>query len=338
MKVTLKQISETSNYSLSTVSRALNSSHLINQATREKIQKIALDMGYYDNALEINSKIKDTYSTAKKTFGLIFMDISNPITSAITSGIEDYFATYDVNLIIANSRNSIAAEANNILAFNDMDVDGIIILPVDEFSHQSIEKINIKNTPIIYLCHQYKPDEVDFVCIDSYEATYKSTEYLINLGHRDICFIGSYPKIRNREKGFIKALSDYNIPFSDENIYRCLPNYDNGYKSMESIILGKKNFTAVVGGNDFIAMGVMDCANKYGYSIPEDFSIVGFDNIVFCGYKSINLTTVNQNAYDIGKHAAEILSDKIYNNNLNKQYSILESSFIIRESCKSVSL
>ena len=331
MKIKIKELAEKSGYSISTISRALNNSTLINESTRERIQKLALDYGYYSQALNVSTKIQKT----KRLIGAVFMDISNPIVSKIVKGIEDYNKSDEYDVIILDSNNDSQKELYNIELLNNLGVDGIINLAVD---HESHKRIAVKNyeIPIVYICHKYEIGEVDFVCVDAYEAMYKATEYMINFGHKKVCFIGQYPKIICRKEAFCKAMNDYKIPFSKEDLYECIPNYEEGYRIMESIILKKKNYTGIICANDFIAIGVIDCVNNYGFSIPEDFSVVGFDNVTYSSIGAINLTTVNQPVYDIGKRAVEMIYHKITSGSKTKYYTLFESSLIIRSSCKAI--
>lgn len=328
-RISLKQLSEITHYSMATISRALNNSPLISAATKEEITKAAYIYGYYSKNIEINKK----YSYINKTIAFCVNDISNPMCQAIIQGIEDYTNTYKFHLITMDSRNLATQEAFNITYLKTIHVDGLIVLPVDMTDESTISN-DTSDIPIVYVCNNYSPGKANYVGINYFSAAYKACEYLINLGHTKIAYIGSTPRLLSRELGVKSALDDYKIKYTEEDFYKGTPVPENGQQIMESIILNKKDYTAIIASNDYIAYGAMNCMLSYGFKVPDDYSVIGFDNMPMSSYAAINLSTIEQPGFEIGKKAAEILCDKILNHNPELKYHLFDTRLIIRNSCK----
>lgn len=330
-KPRIQDIANASHFSVSTISRALNNSPLISEETRVEVQKIALSMGYYDQQQPVLRRS----DSSELTLGFCVNDISNPICPTIIEGVLSLAQTHNFKLVTMDSRNSEEIEEENLEYFLTMQVDGVLLLPVN-MSPSSSEKQSSYPHPVVHICNTYPPGTTNFVGIDYTNATLKATEYLIQLGHQRIAFIGSAPRFATREEGVRMAMENYQLQISTQDFYPGPPNYETGYFIMESLLQDKKDYTAIIAANDYLALGAVNCIHRYGYQIPDDFSVVGFDNVLLSGHSSINLTTVNQPAFEIGVKATEILCKKIKVPSKKNLYYLLESSFIIRGSCQSL--
>ncbi len=330
-KVRVQDIAAISHYSVSTVSRALNNSPLIGTDTKEEVQKIAYEMGYYANRRLPQSKS----NAQKQIIGVCVNDISNPMCPAILGGIQAELESKNTNLLVMDARHTLQCEMENLDYFRSIPVDGIILLPTD-MSERALNHITSISIPTVTICNTYTPGVVSFVGMDYADASYKAAEYLINLGHRRIAYIGSALRFASRESGMRRACDAYGVPIFEDDFYAGDPNYETGFYIMESILRSGKDYTSIVAANDYLAMGAINCIDRYGLRIPDDFSIVGFDNVEFSGHAAISLTTINQPAADIGAKAVELLKKQMDHPTLDPPYHLFESSLIIRNSCRSI--
>lgn len=332
MKVTIEQIAEKMGYSISTVSRALNGNTRINEKTREMIKREAVDMGYFNSAIQA---VIETEAKSKiPNVGVSLYHLASPFSSEIIHGIRDVCAQNGYRMIIMDSNRNVETEQANIDNLLDLGVRGILFHPAGISTQQYMDRLGQK-VPAVHMCYRFKRGEANCISIDEKNAIFRSTEYLIQLGHRKIAFAGMEPKFDRRKDGYVKALNMYGIVCRERDIFRCPATYDGGYDAMREIIQADRGYTAVVCVNDFTAYGIMDYLHKHQYSVPEDYSVIGLDNLEVSSYSRIGLTTVSQPRYEIGKLACETLLEKIKQQDLKiDTYKILESPLVIRQSCR----
>ena len=331
MKPTIEQIANKVGVSISTVSRALNDNARISLETREKVKRQAYEMGFYDKMLDAVENLKET---TPPNIGVSINDLTNPFCAEIINSIRDVGSMNGYRIIIMDANMDRDKEIDNIQNFKALGVKGIIIHPTRAEAHKYINQVDL-TIPKVYICDQFERGDANFVCIDTKEAMYKSTEYLIQLGHRKIAFVGASERFFMRIEGYEDALKSYNVPIFPDDIIHCAPTRLSGYNAMHDIMASSRGYTAIVCVNDFVAFGVMEYIKKHGRSVPEDYSVVGFDNLDISGYNGIDLTTINQPRYEIGKLACEILIGKIKSGDLsNDTGRVLESYFVIRKSCR----
>lgn len=331
MRVAIEDIAEKLGVSRSTVSRALNDSTRISIAMREKIKQLAFEMGYFDNAIKTVNHIK---GETPENIGVSLIDLNNPFCIQLVKGIQDACIINGYRTIIMDSNLDSDIEQNNIRNFQALNVKGMIIHGTTLDTHLRINEID-SQVPKVYLGRKYKIGEANFVCVDAKEAIYKTTEYLIQLGHRRLAFVGASEKFAERIEGYKNALAAYEIPVWQGDIKYCASTRLSGSNAMRELMNSGIRYTGIVCVNDFAAIGVMEYIRKHGFRIPEDYSVTGMDNLEISSYNGIDLTTINQPCYEIGKIAVEILINKIKHSDFKTDaYRILESHFIMRKSCR----
>lgn len=331
--ITIKDIAREANVSHATVSRALNDHSEININTREKIKNLAKEMGYYPNILA-RGLVKNTSSS----IGVIIPDITNPFFPQIIKGVEDYSNYKGYSVFLSNTSWDEEREIQNVKEMAERRIEGLIITPISGDTYYRIRDLNI-NIPVVYVCCSLDEPDMNYVVIDDEMAAFTATEYLINLGHENIMFIGGSDKtvgIVHRLKGFKKALKKNNIEFSSESVINCSIRRESGYAVMSDLISRNNIPSAVVAGNDFIALGVMEALEANGLNVPEDVSIVGFDNIEFAAFSKISLTTIDLPKYEMGRAAAEIVINNSKEQLKVPNQVVIEASMKIRNSCKKI--
>lgn len=334
--MTIKDIADLAGVSKTTVSKVINNKDdSISKQTKEKILRIIKEQNYIPNRLAQGLVTKKT-----NTIGLIIPDIRNPFFTDISRGAEDYARYRGYNIIFSNTDDDSDREIDSISMLVEKMVDGIILAPSSNTTNISTDysRLNLK-IPIVSVDKDVKiPTIKGVVKLDNKNGTYESTKYLINQGHKNILYLSGPLKnniSKERLDGFKRAYEEYEILFNENNVIEGKYTYEWGYdfiKSLENI-----ECSAICCANDLMAIGVIHALKDKGINIPNDISVVGFDDIQTSRLIDPALTTIKQPAYDMGKKACEILinslEDKTYK---NSGVILFKPELIIRNSTKSV--
>jgi DNA-binding LacI/PurR family transcriptional regulator len=333
MKVSHQELADALGISQSTVSRALNGNTRVSAATRELVRTKAYEMGYFSDALAV---LKDAHpSVARPNIGLLLENICNPFFSTIISGVQDHCTLCGYNLLVANSNMDARLEKQNIENFKSLGVKGLILHTHTRIRQQGDYWDIVKDIPKVFICGHRETGSEDFVGIDTTKGIFTATEYLIHLGHRHIIFVGGSERFLERINGFRNAFTHYNLPFREDNIIYCSSTKTSGCNAIKRLMEVRRNFTGIVCVNDFVAFGVLEGLKECGFRVPEDYSVIGFDNVEVSSYFGVELTTINQPRYDIGKTACELLVEKIRTGDIDHIVTrILEYSLVVRKSCR----
>lgn len=325
-KITLNYIAKKANVSVATVSRVLNGNSSVDEKIKNKINKIIHSDGY---------NIKKT-NKIKKIISVIVPDITNPFFANIIEGIENTANLYGYHIILSQFKEN--KDISNFKDITNIGVSGYIIIPTVGSTKYFDDIVNNSNLPVIFLDRKAELENINYVGSDNEVGAYNATKYLIDLGHKNIIYMAG-PKDISTEKerfsGFIKALNDNDIDFDYNKYYKIANfNFDESYNQMKDIIKSKLNYTAIFSACDIMCFGIKKATEEFGISIPNDISLIGYDNIPFSSI--IGLTTVSSQAYEMGKNAVlsilNIISERI-TDNVN---IILQPNIVIRNSCKKI--
>ncbi len=310
--VTIKDIAKRLNLSYSTVSRALNSSSLVNEKTMKRIQEEAKRMGYTPNALARGLVLKKS-----GIIGMIIPDITNPFFPALARGAEDRAVDRGYNLLVCNTDWNIKLETRHLRLIQEKKVDGLILSSIN-LENKYLETIIQKGYPLVFVSRVYPGVDVNFVGMDTHYGGYLAGKHLVELGHRNIAFIGgkfNIGSVQGRFSGFLKALREAGIEFNPSLAVEGEFNIESGYA--RALELFKYNFksggkiTAVFAANDLVAIGVMKAVRELGLSVPDDVSVIGYDDIFVSSIPGVELTTVFQEKRKMGELAVDLLLDEI---------------------------
>jgi LacI family transcriptional regulator len=325
MPVTIKDIARVAGVSYATVSRALNDHSEISAKTKAKIVEIAEEMGYSPNAIARGLVKKNT-----NMVGLLVPDITNPYFPEVARGVEDHLSSVGINLFLCNTNWEEEKEMVYIQALREKRVEGLIIAPVTISSHQRIREENL-NMPVVYIGSKTDDEDENYVILDNVEASFIATEYLIELGHKNIAFIGGYESSvsnSDRVRGYREALKKHNLEREINMIKSTSFRRESGYAIALELVREGKVPSAIVAANDIIALGVIEALENNGYNVPGNVSVIGFDDIQFASLPKINLTTIAQPKYQMGVDAAKILVRKI---NSKTEHSIpVENQHVVK--------
>ncbi|HWR61933.1 MAG TPA: LacI family DNA-binding transcriptional regulator [Clostridia bacterium] len=309
MSVTIKDIAKLSGVSTATVSKIINGKdNDIGKATIERVKRIIEEQNYSPNTVARSMITKKT-----KTIGLVIPDVRNPFFTDLARGAEDVANERGYGLLFCNTDDDLKKEIRYINNLIEKQVDGIALAGVAVRDQALEEKIDIK-VPIVSLDRNvYFKGIKGKIEVDNYSGAYDAVTHLIKLGHKNIMFLSGQLNIkltRDRLEGYKRALADNNLEYNEKLTVFGTYSSEFGYESMKNMTLDKA-VTAIFCGNDLIAIGAMNALKGKNLRIPEDISIVGFDDIYIASLVTPALTTVRQPSYEIGYQAVETLIDII---------------------------
>jgi len=258
------------------------------------------------------------------------LDIANPVFPNMARGIEDVARHNGYTVLLCNTDGKSLRELRYMNLMLERRVDGVI---VGALSNEEVSRLaRKKNMPLVILEHP-RFSEHDVVYADNIQGSYEAVKYLIELGHTRIAHITINPEsiiVRERIEGYKKALEDAKIPF-DENLLKIFYDQVNEEIAINELLSLPIPPTAVFAFSDFMAIQIMKILVKRGIRIPQDMSIVGFDDTL-ANLTIPELTTVSQPFYEMGVKAAEVLIERLKNPDLPIQHIKLPTKLVIRES------
>lgn len=330
-RLTIKDVAKAANVSSTTVSRALSGSPEIGEATRKRIVEICDKMGYAPNAVA-----RSLVNKATMTLGFIVNNISSPYTSEVAYYVEEQAWSHGYSLILCNSGSNPDKEEAAFKLLVGRQVDGILMQP---FSQQTYPRLApyLASVPTVFL-HDVIPTE-SYVTIDDHKGTYMGTEYLHSLGHRNIVYFGRRghkESRRLRAQGYADACKNFGLTPRFVDYIPAITTPHQGIALAREMFSRPLDFTAVFANNDSQALNVMRAADECGIRIPEDLSLLGFDNISYAGLPKINLTTIEQPKQTVAAAAVNMLVEKIRYPSTQPSHRIVTPSLVIRESCQPI--
>ncbi|WHZ05795.1 LacI family DNA-binding transcriptional regulator [Neobacillus sp. YX16] len=335
MMVTIKDVAREARVSISTVSRVLNMSGYTSEKTKEKVLHAVKKLGYTGSLVAAAMIKKQTL-----TLGLIIPDIKNIFHSDLTRAIEDGANSHGFNIFLCNTDNNLQKEVEYIHLLIAKGVDGII------FSSPEVKDKNIKEVkekfpdlPIVILGSKFHNLTVNEILVDNFDGGYRATSHLLEKGHKDIAFISggidSYSSIE-RHKGYKFALNESGIPINDDFVIFDRFYIESGYKNALKLLQKNKRPTAIFAGSDSIAVGIYKAARELNIKIPEQLSVVGFDDSQYAEILSPMLTTIHTPIKEMGQRAIEIIVKSLKEKKIFKETLMLYPTLVERESTMAV--
>lgn len=314
----------------------------LSRATIRQALKNLEDYGYIIRKKRVGSFVRKVMSPIgnQPTVGLLVPDIRAGYASILTRGAEDEATKHNISLILCNTDDLLSQARYHIERLIQLSVSGVIYVPVaasDEENLIIIKKLRKKNIPVVLADRGISNSKLDFVTTDNFEGSRQITQYLIDQGHTKIAFLSNklFSTERLRYNGFKSKLKELGI-VQNKNIViqeKSAFNINKYLHHAREILKQKKQFTAIYAGHDRIALLFYSAAKNLGLSIPEDFSIVGYDNMPFT---TIDLTTMHQPIYEMGTESMKLLLDRMQNTSANVKNIMLTSSLVERYSVKRI--
>jgi LacI family transcriptional regulator len=312
-----------------TVSRVINNSGYISDVTRERVEATIKEIGYVPNTLARGLRSKRT-----NTLALIVTDITNPFFTLMARGVEDVARDSNYTVIYCNTDESETKEENyaNILA--QRQVDGVLLVPAGG-NAKTIKFFERNGISVVILDRRVSGVEKDFVCSDSENGANLLVKLLIKLGHKQIAMITGPKNVStsaDRVTGYRRALKKAGLG-RNELVYYGEFNYQTGYEFTRQAMLRLPKPTAIFGANNFILIGIIKALNELNISVPEDVSVVGFDDLPESMLVTPFLTVASQPAYEMGQLATNLLLKRISGDlSNNYQEHVLPAQIVERKS------
>lgn len=304
-KPTIKDVAKKANVSVATVSRILNGLEGYSEETRQKVTTVVDEMGYRPNAIARHLKTKTTL-----TIGVLLPKVETTFYVEILTGIEDMAHENNYSVFICNTGTSSHLMPYYLNVLSERQVDGIIVCSLSPKDMYDKDIVDTK-IPCILLSTFSPRFPIPYIKVDDFQASYAATSYLIDNGHTKIAMIGGEKEDPiaglPRLEGYMQALKENNIPIVEGLIKHNSFSFDGGKKSMEALLSENEKFTAIFASCDDSAVGAMSIARKNGISIPEDLSIIGYDNTKVAEMAYPPLTSIDQPAYDMGQKSVQML-------------------------------
>jgi LacI family transcriptional regulator len=336
----IDDIAKLAGVSRTTVSRVLNNDPVVSKKTKEKVLKVIKEKHYVPNAAARTLVRKKT-----DIIGVLVNNVTDIFWDRIISGIEKVISNYEYKAIYANIRcfpdeplsKSRYKKMLRLLA--EGRVDGLIIAIINELDTEDVDFLVNRKIPFVVIQNSLEDERINAINIDNFKGTYTSTNYLIDLGHRDIAYITGnlQSKIAAlRLKGFQKALKDHNFPLDRSRILQGNNSFEDGYWRMKQILSWERKPTAVSFYNDIMAYGGVKAIQENGLKMPEDISIMGFDGLSR-EYEFAKLappiTTMYQPMAAMGELAGKIIMDEINGKNSAPVREVFDLELIEMGSC-----
>lgn len=334
MNPTIKDVAQKAGVSIATVSLVIHNNDRISTETKKKVQKAIKDLNYYPSR-----SARDLVSKKTGNIGFILTDDhflrTEPFYTRIFLGTE-FEARDGEYYILLTTVNSEFKENDQLPRFVlDHSVDGIIVAgKVPELFFQKLSKYKL---PIVLVDYLSPQENYPVVLIDNIQGGIIATEHLIQLGHKNIAFIGgdiNHPSISERLTGYKQALEKNNIKENSKLIHITSPYPDrqNGYDAAKKIFTSSKKVTAVFACNDAMAIGVMHYLKDNGLRIPDDVSVIGFDDVEADLLLDPPLTTIRVPKIELGVEALRFIISLIKNKQENAKKILVPVELIIRKS------
>ncbi len=329
-KITIKDIARKAGVSIATVSYVINKSRTVSPDLAERVKAAIDEIGYYPDTNARSLKSKRTC-----TIGLIVPDNANPFFAEIAKGVEDAGFEAGFNVILCNSNAMMERELAYINLLVSKRVDGVIFAPTT-LSIQPVKRIVDLGIPVVVFYREAHGLDIDSIRIDNLDGSYRATRHLIELGHREIACIRPLsmetPSGR-RVEGYQRAMEEAGLSWSAV----LMPQGDNrisgGEEATHKLLENGKPFSAIFSTNDAMAIGAMRALHDAGLRIPDDVSVVGFDDITLARYSEPPLTTIAQPKQEAGTLAVQRILERIERiHTSGPREFILETTLIKRRS------
>jgi LacI family transcriptional regulator len=331
MKLTIKDIARMAGVSISSVSRVINNSKPVNDDIRQKVEKVIRETNFRPNALARGLINKST-----NLIGVIIPQI-NSISAELINGIEEVANQNGYNIILSNSKLETEKELKAIEIFIEKQVDGIILSSVD-ITKKHIQLVNDANIPLVVVGQKTTDYKIPWVDVDNYTPVTEIVRYLIRCGHENIGMIHGPLKDHSagfsRYQAFLDEMDRHQLPVNRAYLVESDFSTKAGYNAMESLLRNAEIPTAILCASDTIAIGAKNCVEDRGYFVPDDISLVGFDDVDLASLIRPQLTTVRVSARDMGSKSMETLIKLIIQGELTTLEHYVDYRLIIRDSVK----
>lgn len=333
MAVTIKDVAKMAEVSISTVSRVINNSKPVSAEVKVKVLKAIDELGYKPNEVA-----RSLVTKKSNLIGIIATDIGNSYIAQMIRGIEEVGRMYNYDIILTSSYGAVDTEKKFVDLLRTKQVEGIILIS-EIVNKEIIEEFESLTIPYMYLNKFYIDPILPTVSINNQEASFKMTDYIIELGHKNILYLTANENFKTslekyKIKGYREAIEK--LENSKDFIYSASGfTIEDGYNEGIEVskFINENNITAVFCSQDELAIGLINYFYDNGIKVPEDISVCGYGDTKIASTYRPMLTTVKEPYYDIGAVAARRIIKELIDDEVDKTITYLPIQIMKRESC-----
>ena len=329
-RITIKDIAREAKVSIATVSHVINKTHYVSKELTDMVNKV---IDKYEYRMDISAS--SLRKKVSKMIGVIVPNISSQFFAFLTKNIEKLSREVGYHVVICNSDYKSEIDIEHVEDLIARNIDGIIMIPASEET-KYYKKIFEYDVPVVLVERKIDGIDWDSVITDSYDSMTQSIDHLVKLGHKKIAYIGREKDLvhsRLRFEGFKDAIKRNKLKINEEFIIHGAGfKFSDGYEDMLKLLNLKDQPTAVLVFSDVIAIGAMRAIQDKGYRIPDDFSVVGFDNIEIDNFTYPKLTSVTTMKEELSKITFKLLINRINRKKIKKKEVLIKTELVIRES------
>lgn len=333
---TIKDVAKMAGVSTTTVSHVINKTRFVAKETEEAVMQAIKSLKYSPSAVARSLKVNTT-----KSIGMIVTTSEAPYFAEIIHAVEEHCYRQSYSLFLCNTQNDPEKIKNHLDMLAKKRVDGLLVMCSEYTSHSLDILSNAADIPMVVM--DWGPNvDTDIIEDNSFTGGYIATKHLIDCGHKAIGLIaGELDKTtaRTRYEGFVKAMNEANLPINKDWIMEGFFEPEDGYECMNKILTQNNLPTAVFCCNDVMALGAISAITEKGLRVPEDISIIGYDNIHASRFYAPPLTTIHQSKSRLGAQAVNLLFKRIAdkdNNNHEKHRILLHPELVLRKSVRTL--
>jgi LacI family transcriptional regulator len=324
---TIKDVAARAGISYTTVSHVVNGTRPVSDQVRRKVEAAIAELGYVPSGVARSLRARAT-----GTLGLLVPNASNPYFAELARGIEDHAERNGYSVILCNSDDDIDKQLRYLRVLLERRIDGLIVATVasDAAFAQALANLQV---PLVLVDRSLEGVNADQLRVDHEQGAYLATRHLLELGHRRIVCIGgpaSTQVAQLRAAGYQRALDEAGV--AAQAVVDCPFTSPAGHAAAQMLLAAEPRPTAIFAGNDMIALGVLRAAAERGLQVPQQLSVVGFDDIEVSRYLHPALTTVGQCIGALGEQVAARLLERIRTPDLAVTQRLIEPILLLRES------
>lgn len=332
-KVTMRDVAERAGVSKATVSHVLNGTRFVEPETRARVEQVIAALDYRPNLLARSLRRHETL-----TIGLITPNIANPFWAELASEVEQAGRAAGYTVLLGNNNWSAEQERAYVQTLLARQIDGIVLAPVNT-DLNAVGDLRAAGTAAVLVGQQLQHEGISAVMVDDARGGYLAGEYLLSLGHRRVGCITSPPGLDSagqRAAGLRQAFADAGLALPDSAFVAGDFEYASGEVAVRILLERDGGLTAIFAINDQMAIGALKGLRRLGRQVPEDISVLGFDNISYAALHEPGLTTVSQPLAELGRQLVELLLRQIHEPGSPPEVRKLAPTLVIRESCRAL--
>jgi DNA-binding LacI/PurR family transcriptional regulator len=325
----ISKVAARARLSTATVSRAMNQSDLVRPQTAEKVQRAIRELGYYPN-----TQARALVSGKTRMFGLIISDIVNPFFPELVKSFEFAAIRHGYEVIVANTDYSSERMGLCVRRMIERRVDGVAIM-TSEIDRHLLGELEQHGLPIVFLDTGKVKPLISNISVDYDRGISEAVRHIVSLGHKRIGFVSgplTLKSARIRRSAFLKCMAACGIADTSQTTVEGNHRIDGGESAMVQLLSLAHPPTAVLTSNDLTAIGALRAINRAGLRVPEDISVVGFDDIELSQFTQPPLTTIRLSRDDLGRNAFDLLYQSVQGPKRKGRRILIGTTLVLRES------